>query len=215
MTWDELNDELEEIGLVQNRAHRVREYRRLLDDLAAGDEGYAEVLTVLAEDLLTDGRPGEAREAYQAAIDDGGRTVLNPRTGLLDVALHEGDDEQVETLLRTLMEQSRADRLGLGDYEWIGESLEEAGRLKQALRWFTIPVRDIQPGDLELLPIVCLDHPGLAEGAERLRVSPAVWLHTADHLIRLLEVFTGCTVTKLALDLRRVANDMKGEFWGR
>ncbi|PIL33138.1 hypothetical protein GSI_04587 [Ganoderma sinense ZZ0214-1] len=56
---------------------------------------------------------------------------------------------------------------------------------------------------------------GHVQGAERLRVSPAVWLHTADHLMQLLEVFRACTVTELALDLRRVTSDMSGEFWGR
>lgn len=157
MDWDELGDELERIGDTSDRTHRLGEYRRLLTGLSAGQEGYAEVLTNLADDLTTEGSLDEAQLAYQQAVDDGGRTVLDPRVGLLDLALRRGDDERADELLAVLLARSRADELVIGDYEWIGESLEEAGRLRAALRWLTIPLRDIQPGDLDLMPIVCLD----------------------------------------------------------
>ena len=63
------------------------------------------------------------------------------------------------------------------------------------------------------VPFVCLR--GYVQGAERLRVSPAVWLHSAESLIKLLEAFRACIVTVLVLDLRRITNDMDGAFWGR
>ena len=83
--------------------------------------------------------------------------MLQPRAGLLAVALARGDDARVDELLAELIALSRAERLVIGDYEWIAESLEDAGRLRAALRWFTIPLRDIQPGDLDLMPPLCLD----------------------------------------------------------
>jgi hypothetical protein len=157
MTWEELSDELEEIGTVQDRAYRLGEYRRLLAGLSAGHDGRAEVLMCLGDDLLGDGQLDAAQAVYEEARDEGGRTVLDPHVGLLDVALARGDGELADELLVLLLAKSRADELVVGDYEWIGELLEEAGQLRAALRWFTIPLRDIQPGDVDLMPILCLD----------------------------------------------------------
>lgn len=157
MDWDALGDELDTIGDITNRAQRVADYRRLLDQVSAGEEGWAEVQMCLADDLLAEGLADDARATYQAALDDGGRTVLDPRAGLLDIALAAEDGAGVDELLTRLMVSSRADELVLGDYEWIAESLEEAGRLREALRWFTIPLRDIQPGDVHLMPALCLN----------------------------------------------------------
>ncbi|AXT85148.1 hypothetical protein C6I20_08095 [Aeromicrobium sp. A1-2] len=156
MDWDTLGNALDEISGTPDRAPRLDAYRELLADLSPGDEGWAEVQMCLADDLLTDGHVDDARTAYQLALEDGGRTVLAPETGLLVVALTEGDSAQVDELLALLLTRSRAEGLVVGDYAWIGESLEESGRLRAALRWFTIPLRDIQPGDIDLMPIVCL-----------------------------------------------------------
>jgi tetratricopeptide (TPR) repeat protein len=157
MNWDELGDELERIGSTPDLAYRVGEYRRLLDGYSPGDEGRAEVLANLADDLTADGQLDEAEVLYQQAIADGGRTVLNPHIGLLSVALERVDEPRADELLAVLLAKSRADQLVVGDYEWIGETLEEAGRLRAALRWFTIPLRDIQPGDIDLMPVLALE----------------------------------------------------------
>jgi tetratricopeptide (TPR) repeat protein len=163
MNWEELGDMLEEIGLATDRLDRLGEYEQILAGLPGGAEGHAEVLTCMADELKWQGRLDEAEATYRAAIDDGGRTVLSPYTGLLNVALERGADEDVEGHLAQLLAQSRADRLVVGDYEWIAESLEESGRLRTALRWFTIPLRDIQPGDIDLMP------PGCLQGRYRVR----------------------------------------------
>jgi tetratricopeptide (TPR) repeat protein len=157
MDWDELGETIDEITALTSRPARLTEYERLLADLAHGQEGRAEVLACLADELVDDGRLDDAEAAYQEAVDDGGRTVLEPRAGLLAVALARGDDSRADELLADLLATSRTDGLVIGDYEWIAESLEDAGRLREALRWFTIPLRDIQPGDLELMPPLCLD----------------------------------------------------------
>jgi tetratricopeptide (TPR) repeat protein len=156
MDWEELGDILEGIGLT-DRPGRIGEYRELLVQVRPGTEGHAEVLTCLAEALAADGRLDEADATYRQAIADGGRTVLSPHVGLLDVAVARNDDAAVDDLLALLLARSRNDELVVGDYEWIGETLEEGGRLRPALRWFTIPLRDIQPGDVDVMPIVCLN----------------------------------------------------------
>lgn len=157
MDWNVLSEQLDEIGSMQDRAWRLEQFRQLLTDMTFGEEGRAEVLTYLADDLMRDGQLDEAGVRYQEALDDGGRTVLEPHIGLLDVALARGDDARVDELLALLIAKSRADELVVGDHEWIGDSLEEAGRLREALRWFTIPLRDIQPGHYELMPIISLN----------------------------------------------------------
>ena len=157
MDWDELGDTIADIASLPNRAARLAEYERLLAGFGPGDEGRAEVLMCRADELVDDDLLDEAEAAYGAAVEDGGRTVLDPQVGLLVVALQREDEARVDELLTRLIALSRADELVLGDYEWIAESLEDAGRLRAALRWFTIPLRDIQPGDLDLMPPLCLD----------------------------------------------------------
>jgi tetratricopeptide (TPR) repeat protein len=157
MDWDELGEAIDEIAAMPSRRARLATYEQLLGTLAPGEEGHAEVLSCMADDLVDEGRLDDAESAYQRALDDGGRTVLQPRAGLLAVALARGDDARVDELLAELISLSRTEQLVIGDYEWIAESLEDAGRLRAALRWFTIPLRDIQPGDLDLMPPLCLD----------------------------------------------------------
>ncbi|MET0928349.1 MAG: hypothetical protein ABWX74_02475 [Aeromicrobium sp.] len=163
MDWEELGDRLDEIGLSTDRSDRLGEYQVLLAGLPAGAEGHAEVLTCMADELTWRGDLAQAEATYRAAIHDGGRTVLSPYTGLLNIALGRGDDAEVDEYLALLLTKSRADKLVVGDYEWIAESLEESGRLRAALRWFTIPLRDIQPGDVDLMP------PGCLQGRYRVR----------------------------------------------
>lgn len=157
MNWDELCDALDEVDLEPQREQRLTEYRRMLDTFEPGQEGRAETLSRIADELASDGQHEAASATYQQVADDGGRTILSPYAGLLDIALAQDDEARADELLALLLAKSRADGLVIGDYEWVAESLEEAGRPRQALRWFTIPLRDIQPGDLDLMPDLCLE----------------------------------------------------------
>ena len=69
--------------------------------------------------------------------------------------------------------------------------------------------------DLECSGVPFVSVRGYVQGVERLRVSPVLRIHNADHLLQLLEVFGSYTVTELALDLRRITTEMDGEFWKR
>lgn len=157
MDWDELCDALDEIDAEPQREQRLSEYRRMLASFSPGQEGRAETLSRIADELAADEQLEAARSTYQEVVDDGGRTILSPLAGLLDVALQQEEETRVDELLTLLLTRSRADELVVGDYEWIAEALEDAGRLRQALRWFTIPLRDIQPGDLDLMPVIALE----------------------------------------------------------
>ncbi len=55
---------------------------------------------------------------------------------------------------------------------------------------------------------------GYVQGAERLRIAPAFWLHNTSNFLQILALFRECRVAELALDLRYVPSDMGGEgFW--
>lgn len=157
MFKDEIGDELDAISSIPDRNARIAEYRRKLEEFADGHPQRAEYLTYLADDLTDLGDLVAARQAYEDSIVDGGSTILNPRSGLLRLALKEGDEAVIADSLDLLMKMSRADQLVIGDYAWIAEALEEAGRMREALRWFTIPLRDMQPGDIDKMPLVCLN----------------------------------------------------------
>lgn len=156
MDYDEACEEIDEIELSLGPKERVVAFRKRLDELEPGEDGRAEFLTSLASELELMGDLDGARATYLAAIGDGGPTELEPRCGLLSVELTAGDDDRVEELLGELLAMSRAGALFSTEYEWIGDSLEEAGRFRDALRWFTIPIRDIDPEDIESLPITLL-----------------------------------------------------------
>jgi hypothetical protein len=144
--------------------------------------GRAEALMLRGDQLLEAGDLDGAHRAYSDALDDGGKTVLNPRTGLLAVALERGEDPA--GLLADLMALSRCDDLVIGDYVWIAESLEAAGHLKQAMRWFTIPLRDIQPGDVDIMPPACV------EGRFRVRRALELPIDAYDESHELLTTLT-------------------------
>ncbi|WP_140400086.1 hypothetical protein [Aeromicrobium sp. PE09-221] len=82
---------------------------------------------------------------------------MDPRGGLLKAELDLGNEEETDPLLEELKIDARRDALSLTDYEWIAESLELGGRLKEALRWFTIPLREVDPLDVDPAETVCLN----------------------------------------------------------
>lgn len=149
-------DEINEINDLPDRDQRIAAYRAKIDSFGLGHPDRAEYLMCLAGDLVVRGDHDDARRVYRDAIADGGHTVLSPLCGLLTVEIETSDEAATSELLGQLMQASRADALVVGDYTWIGDTLEDAGRLREALRWFTIPLRDIQPGDLDMLPEDCL-----------------------------------------------------------
>ena len=149
MELQDYHEEIESICLTGSPAERVVILRKRIEDFEHGEHGRAEFLTSLAGELnLVEDFDG-AREASLAAIEDGGPTDLDPRCGLLMNELDAGDDERADTLLAELLVRVRAGSLGSVECEWIAGSLEQAGRLRQSLRWFTIPLLDVHPDDIE------------------------------------------------------------------
>jgi hypothetical protein len=147
----DLEDAYDRIDELQSTLTGDALHQALADEAAAltpGEEGRAAFLNVLGEFLLMDGEVDGARTAYQQALDDSGPTILHPLAGLLDVAFTSADEDAKEAILAELTRLVRADELTIMTCEYVGEILEKVDELRLALRWFNIPLRDIEPDDV-------------------------------------------------------------------
>lgn len=117
--------------------------------LPVGAVGRAEYLSHAAEFYETHDRLDDALRCLREAIADGGTTWVDVRVRLVRVLLLLGEDDEADNLAREL-------RRSLGSVanidtvvEWLAEAFEEVGRLREALRWFNLGVRSIDPEVLD------------------------------------------------------------------
>lgn len=152
MDFDEACDDIDRIIETPGVNDRIEQFRSRSEALAVGEDGRAEYLTSLAGELQLIGDLDGARVSYESAIADGGRTVLEPRCGLLGVEIEAGHEDRVAEMLKAFLVQARTGTLTVTECEWIADTLEDAERYREAHRWFTIPLRDIDPFEVDDLP---------------------------------------------------------------
>lgn len=156
MDFDEACAEVDRIEDELGLEDRIEALRGQVDRLEPGEDGRAEFLAALAGELQVAEDADGARAAATEAIHDGGPTVHEPRCILLSVELQAGNDALADELLAGFLAAARAGTITVDECEWISGSLEQAGRLKEALRWHNITVRDLDPHDVEGLPLLTL-----------------------------------------------------------
>lgn len=149
MDLDEAHDEAEDIEMAHTGHARIEAYRRRADELTLGEPGRAVFLGYLADHLKLMKSFDEARAVYDELAADGGRSAIDARAGRFDLELQVGDEDQAAVLQKELLAAARQDTLDIDMYLYIGEALEEAGRLREALRWFTMPIRDLDPHEID------------------------------------------------------------------
>jgi tetratricopeptide (TPR) repeat protein len=153
---EDLEDDLEELEFSLHGQERLDAFRSRADSLSPGDFGRAEYLHYLAGFFELEGRLDEADAAYDEALEDGGHTTLNSVAGRLSVSLQRQDEPATEALTSRLWTLARAKSLDDFDFEYVGDLLEHHGRLREAMRWYTVPLRDFDPdADVDLIPIGC------------------------------------------------------------
>jgi tetratricopeptide (TPR) repeat protein len=157
---DEAYDVIEDLQFSLSGDDLIEALSEHAEALARGEEGRAAFLNVRGEFLAMADRFDEARTAYREALDDGGPTVPHPQVGLLSVALATGDEQAQTEIHDALLRLSRADALDEASYEAIGETLELADHPRQALRWYNLALRGLDPDDIEALPIGVLNGRG-------------------------------------------------------
>ncbi len=161
---DDVDDDLEELEFSLSGQARLDAVRARAEAMPVGEPGRAEYLTSLAEFLAMEDRLDDAEAVYREALDDGGPTLLHPLGGLMSVSLQRADDTAVNELNSRLWQLARADQLSDSDYESVADVLEFHGRLREAMRWYTVPLRHLDPEeDIDLMPIVA------SNGRERVR----------------------------------------------
>ena len=160
----ELSEHIE-WGAFTDKAERHAQLGR---ERAPGEYGRAHFLTMAAEHGLLRGELEHARQALEdAGPPHPGERLLDQRSIWLWLALQSADAAEVDRLLADLLADWRADLINVATCAHVGDLLESYDDLRRAHRWFTLPLRGLEPDDDEIDEI-CL--------VGRLRVRQALGL---------------------------------------
>jgi tetratricopeptide (TPR) repeat protein len=148
---DAVQDQIDDIEInLDGHEAKVVALERLVAGAAPGSPGWAELVLVLCDHQQALGWHETAIAQLEAVRAAGVETEPSVEAHLLSAHLSAGNDAVVADLDRELRARSRETYLG-SDYDWVGEAYEEAGRLKEALRWFSMANRDVDPDDVDML----------------------------------------------------------------
>jgi tetratricopeptide (TPR) repeat protein len=153
--YEEILDEVEELQkqLPGPEVAEILEQRAC--DLDRGSPGRAAYLCLAAKQWTLVERLESAQACLEEAVRDGGSADIDPRAELVGVLLARGDKPRVDELLTELRRDVPRDR-ARGEVHWfVGECLEEHGRLEEALRWFTSGVTRAElDGDIDDISLI-------------------------------------------------------------
>lgn len=113
-----------------------------------GSPAWAELLVTAADHRQALGQYAAAIAQLEQVRAAGVATEPSVEAHLLSAHLAAGNAAEAEALDRELRARSRETYLG-DDYNWVGESYEVAGLLKEALRWYSMANRDVDPDDID------------------------------------------------------------------
>ena len=166
MDEDELFDVLTNIdsAAVPDKAERFEAEAQRLEP---GEYGRASLLIASGEHWQVRGDYDKAQESFEAARADGGESAADPEVALFGLAMKREDAEAAPRHLSILKALAGAEQLTVDNYLHIGEIYEEHDHLRQAHRWYTMPLTyaDADDEDLDYLLL-----------AARLRVREALGL---------------------------------------
>ncbi len=148
---DAVQDQIDDIEInLEGRKEKIVALERLIADAVPGSAAWAELIVVAADHQQALGQHETALARLEEVRAAGVQTEPSVEAHLLSAHLRAGRDALAAELDRELRARSRETYLG-ADYDWVGEAYEEAGRLKEALRWFSMANRDIDPDDVDML----------------------------------------------------------------
>ncbi len=155
-TYDAENlfDEIE-YGTGTDKAEAHEKAGRMIPE---GEHGRVLFLKAAAEHWVVRGELDHARALLAEVADSPDEGVLSTRAIQLTMALKAGDGAEAEVLLGQLLVDFRADDVTSATCHYVGESLREAGELKKAHRWFTLPLSNVDPDeDLDTVEELCVE----------------------------------------------------------
>ncbi len=156
MDADDVLDQLESIESEHRGGTAAEALEQRALDLATGAPGRAMFLNAAGDHYAMADHLDDAERCFRAALDDGGEVAVHPWSGLLWVAFGRGDESAAAQLVSQLRSLATGDGLSSSTCNNVGEAFEEQERLREAIRWFTIPLRTQDPDDLESLDPLCL-----------------------------------------------------------
>lgn len=115
----------------------------LLATMSVGDPGRIDVLQVIADHQAVRGDVDAALATLDQAADARGEDADVVQAMRICFLLGAGRDEEADPMLQTL--RRRGSELPGAALDRIADTLEEAGRLREAMRWHTIALRDLDP----------------------------------------------------------------------
>ena len=115
----------------------------LLESMAVGDPGRRRALTTASDHAFMRGDVEQALAYLDEAEEDPGDELDYVRAMRISHLLASGRLAEAEPLLVALRKQNET--LSGMARNRVAESLEEAGLLQQAQRWFTMELRDLDP----------------------------------------------------------------------
>lgn len=139
MDDDEVFDRLTEIDM-SNSTNKAEEFEALAQSMPMGEYGRATFLVAAGQHRQMSDEYDDARRCFDLALEDGGESTTDPVANLLSLALALEDEETVDSLSARLRGLVREDRMGTGACHFVGDSFRSHSRLREALRWFTIPL---------------------------------------------------------------------------
>ena len=150
-------DEVEEMWGRFPPARLALDLEQRADDLAPGTPGRAAWLVHAGEHWEMAKDFDRARSCYERAMMDGGSAWIDPRASLISLLLDQGDAARADELLGALRQDIAANGAMGPVHDWVGEALEECGRLREALRWYGAGLTYLEREDPDRVPIGCLN----------------------------------------------------------
>lgn len=154
MDDDELFDLLSELEETVPHEQKPDRFEQAASGLEIGEHGRASLLLAAGEHWQMAGDFDEARRCFELARADGGESAIDPLASLSSLALEIGDEEEATRLIAEMRNLVRAGGGTVSSCHYLGETLEKHGRLREAHRWFTIPLTWAE--DEEDLDYLCL-----------------------------------------------------------
>jgi tetratricopeptide (TPR) repeat protein len=150
-------DEVEGMWGSRPPARLALDLEQRADELPPGTPGRAAWLVHAGELWGIAEDPDRARSCYERAMEDGGSAWIDPRASLVSLLLDQGDPARADEVMRALRHDIAANGAMGPVHDWVGEALEEAGRLREALRWYGAGLTYLEREDPERVPTGCLN----------------------------------------------------------
>ena len=155
MDEDELFDVLTAIdsAAVPDKAERFEAEAQRLEP---GEHGRASLLIAAGDHWQMRGEFDRALSAFEAAQTDGGESAVDPVVALFGLATEREETEAAAQHLKTLKGLAKAEQLSSDNYLQMGDIYEEQGQLREAHRWYTMPLTyaDADDEDLDYLLLI-------------------------------------------------------------